>query len=170
MKSWSGARKKLEQDYLAPSLRGQIQYFVTNYNACPDHTGTAAIRFQGKELLRGGYSGQWLKADGFPAGISLPERWDLVYNAPNETSLELGAFDEVTFYNAFKQFESQSIETSLASGNLLVRIFAVLDGRVGKRQLQKMRAGIGQQPALFQTFYVIRAAAEGLSEEGGMDG
>lgn len=169
MKSWGGARKKLEQDYLAPSLRGKVQYYVTNYSECPEHTGSAAIRFKGKELLRGGYSNQWLRADCFPTGISELERWRLVYDAPSEICLELGAFDEVSFYNAFKQFDTQSIEKSLASKSLLVRIFAVLDRRVGKRRLWKMREDIEQQPALFQTFYDIRAAAEGLSGPEGED-
>lgn len=162
MKSWSGARKKLEQDYLAPSLRGHIQYYVTSYSRSPDHSGTAAIRLDGAELLRGSYWNFWLKADEFPVGTSYSERLSLVWDAPNETSLALGAFDEATFYNAFNAFENQSIEASLASENLLVRIFAVLDRRLGKRRLLAMRESIGQEPAQFQRFYAIRAAAEGL--------
>ncbi len=31
MARWSGMKAKLEKDYLAESLRGHIQYFVTNY-------------------------------------------------------------------------------------------------------------------------------------------
>lgn len=27
LSSWSGIRRKLEQDYLCPALRGRIQYF-----------------------------------------------------------------------------------------------------------------------------------------------
>lgn len=33
MSSWSGIRKKLETEYLAPSLRGHIQYYATSYSA-----------------------------------------------------------------------------------------------------------------------------------------
>lgn len=168
MKSWSGARKKLEQDYLAPSLRGHIQYYATRYSRSPDGSGTAAIRLDGAELLRGSYWNFWLKADEFPAGTSYSERLRLVWDAPNEASLELGAFDEGTFYKAFNAFENQSIEASIASENLLVRILAILDRRVGKRRLLAMRESIGQEPELFQRFYAIRAAAEGLDlPEGG---
>ncbi len=162
MKSWSGARKKLEQDYLAPSLRGHIQYYVTSYHFSPDYSGAAAIRLNGRELLRGSYWSQWLKADEFSAGPGHSERWVLVYDAPNEMSLELGAFDQYTFYDAFYVFDDQSIEASLASKALLVRIFAVLDRRVGKRRLVAMRQSIGKEPLLFRRFYAIRAAAEGL--------
>lgn len=30
MSTWSGIRHKLETEYLAPSLRGHIQYFATS--------------------------------------------------------------------------------------------------------------------------------------------
>ena len=39
MPAWSGIRHKLETEYLAPSLRGHIQYFVTTYSKSPDHEG-----------------------------------------------------------------------------------------------------------------------------------
>ena len=39
MATWSGIRHKLETEYLAISLRGHIQYFVTTYSKSPDHEG-----------------------------------------------------------------------------------------------------------------------------------
>lgn len=33
LSSWSGIRRKLEQDYLCPALRGRIQYFAATYHA-----------------------------------------------------------------------------------------------------------------------------------------
>ena len=63
---------------------------------------------------------------------------------------------------AFTEFEQQCIEASLKSENLLVRIFAVLDRRVGKRRLLAMKESITEEPAVFQEFYAIRAKAEEL--------
>lgn len=54
MFTWSGIRYKLETEYLAPSLRGHIQYFATLYSM-PDHEGRAAIRYDGKEIIKGNY-------------------------------------------------------------------------------------------------------------------
>ena len=71
-------------------------------------------------------------------------------------------FDQNSFYNAFAEFDNQDIETSLKSENLIVRIFAVLDRRVGKRRLVLMKETIAGEPATFQEFYAIRAKAEGL--------
>ena len=66
MSSWSGIRKKLETEYLAPSLRGHIQYYATSYSRSPDHEGRAAIRYDGKEIIKGCYYNNWIKADLFP--------------------------------------------------------------------------------------------------------
>ncbi len=55
MSTWSGMRKKLENDYLCPALRGRIQYFATSYSKSHDHEGRAAIRLDGIEILRSNY-------------------------------------------------------------------------------------------------------------------
>ncbi|SHL00759.1 SF0329 family protein [Hespellia stercorisuis] len=55
MSTWSSIRAKLEKDYLAPSLRGKIQYFATSYRKCPDHESRAAVRLNGKEILKSSY-------------------------------------------------------------------------------------------------------------------
>ena len=55
MATWSGIRKKLETEYLAQSLQGHIQYYATSYSRSPDHEGRAAIRYDGKEIIKGCY-------------------------------------------------------------------------------------------------------------------
>ena len=66
MATWSGIRHKLETECLAISLRGHIQYFVTTYSKSPDHEGRAAIRYNGKEIIKGNYWNQYVKAHLFP--------------------------------------------------------------------------------------------------------
>ena len=80
----------------------------------------------------------------------------------DDTALKLGVFDQRCFYNAFAEFDNQSVEMSLKSENLLVRIFAILDRRVGKRKLIRMKETIENEPDTFQEFYAIRMNAEGL--------
>lgn len=63
---------------------------------------------------------------------------------------------------AFREFDNQSIEDSLKSEDLLVRIFAILDRRVGKRRLSQMKESIHNEPENFQAFYMIRMEAENL--------
>ena len=80
----------------------------------------------------------------------------------DDTALQLGIFDQRCFYNAFAEFDQQGIEMSLKSENLIVRIFAVLDRRVGKRRLALMKETIAEEPDTFREFYAIRMKAEGL--------
>ncbi len=162
MATWSGIRKKLETQYLAQSLRGHIQYFATSYSKSPDHEGRAAIRYDGKEIIKGCYWNNWTKAKFFPRD----EKWDKRMAEENayidDVALKLGVFDQRCFYRAFEEFDNQSIENSLSSDGLLVRIFAVLDGRIGKRRLLLIQKTIQEEPETFQAFFAIRAKVEGL--------
>lgn len=160
MATWSGIRNKLENDYLAESLRGHIQYFATSYSKSHDHEGRAAIRYDGKEIIKGCYWNNWMKAHLFPKDDTYERRMSVENAYMDDTALRLGVFDQRCFYRAFDEFDNQSIEKSLKSENLLVRIFAILDRRVGKRKLKEIQENILDEPVTFQEFYAIRVNAE----------
>ncbi|MDE6925188.1 MAG: hypothetical protein K2P59_08015, partial [Acetatifactor sp.] len=140
----------------------RIQYYATSYSRSPDHEGRAAIRYDRKEILKGCYWNNWVKASLFPKDEKYDKRMSAEMAYMDDTALKLGVFDQRCFYKAFAEFDNQSIETSLKSDDLIVRIFAVLDRRIGKRRLELMKETIVNEPASFQEFYVIRAKAEGL--------
>ena len=162
MATWSGIRKKLEREWLAKSLQGHIQYYATTYSRSDDHEGRAAIRYDGKEIIKGCYWYNWTKAGQFPKDEKYERRMREENAFMDDTALKLGVFDQRSFYAAFQEFDQQSIEKSLKSENLIVRIFAVLDRRVGKRRLLMMKDTIEQEPNTFKEFYAIRARAEGI--------
>lgn len=149
MATWSGIRKKLEQDYLAESLKGHIQYFATTYRESHDQEGRAAILFDGEEILRGAFLFKDFFSERNPHNM-------------DEIALTTGGFDQTDFYCAFDEFDNQSIEKSLESENLIVKIIALLDRRVGKRRLLKMKENISKEPEVIQRFYSIRTEAEGI--------
>ena len=126
MATWSGIRKKLETEYLAQSLQGHIQYYVTSYSKSPDHEGRAAIRYDGKEIIKGCYWNNWSKAGMFPQDEKYEKRIKVENAYMDDVAIKLGIFDQRCFYNAFAEFDNQDIETSLKSENLIVKIFAVL--------------------------------------------
>lgn len=162
MATWSGMRKKLEREYLAESLRGHIQYYATSYRKSHDHEGRAAIRYDGKEIIKGCYWNNWMKARLFPRDEKWERRMAMENAYMDDVALKLGVFDQRCFYRAFEEFEHQSIEESLVSDNLIIRIFAILDRRIGKRRLLLMQETINDEPEIFQEFFAIRAKAEGL--------
>lgn len=165
MATWSGIRHRLEHEYLAPSLRGRIRYYATTYSKSPDHEGRAAILLDGKELISGCYWNNRAKAKQFPHDEKYKRRMTEEFPFIDDTALKLGVFDQRCFYEAFREFDGQSIEDSLSSDNLLVRIFAVLDRRLGKRRLSELSETIEAQPETFREFFAIRAQAEGITKK-----
>ncbi len=156
MPTWSGMRRRLENEFLAESLRGHIQYFLTTYKETHDGTkGRIAIRYDGEEILRGNAFWFWFdlreedKAD-WAAGKAGRDNW------------EVWERDKVSLSMAFLELDSQSIEKSLESPHLLVRIMAILDRRVGKRRLISMGERMREGPEILKRFYAVRMEAEGL--------
>ncbi len=166
MATWSGTRNKLENDYLAVSLRGRITYFTTSYSYAPDHIGRAAIRVDGIEVLKSDYA----KLNQFQS----ESLGDIKKNSPEydisdawaeswKEAVRKGGFDNEFFYMAFNEFDNQSIEESLKSLNPLVRIFVVLDRRVGKRRLKELSELWSEDKEWVVFFLKLRMQAEGLS-------
>lgn len=162
MHTWSKIRQKLEQEYLAESLRGHLTYFVTNYHKMHDRDeGRAAIRLDGCEIIKSNFFDHmnlvWdYYSNQLPKDTPYPERWQQA----KQIAFRAGEFYQKDFYRAFEIFDSQSIAESLQSENALVRMFALLDRRTGKRTLEKLRSTVGDLPQWLQMIYYIRLEAE----------
>ena len=164
MPRWSGIRAKLENEYLAPSLRGRIRYFATTYSKCPDHEGRAAVLLDGEEILKSSYYEKMIihsrefhrLYDG--TGRDYGECWNQAF----DEMVKAGGFDQRVFYRAFEEFDVQSIEKSLDSSDPIVRLFALLDRRVGKRRLVALKERVSSEPDWLQPFYLLRFEAEGI--------
>ncbi len=165
MHTWSKMKSKLEKEHLADSLKGHITYFATSFSKAPDHWGRAAILLDGKEVIEGSYCELWSNADLLPKDETLNDRLTRIFPYIDETAVKYGQFDQRCFYYAFEVFDNQSIEKSLESDDLIVRIFAVLDKRVGKRRLLALNETTDEKDEIFRTFLHIRMAAEGMDKK-----
>ena len=154
MHDWSGMRKKLEQDYLAEPLRGHIRYFVTTYKHSPDQEGRVAILLDDREIFGGNYWEAW------PDEILYPNEDPFVMMMQCYEGL-----NQRDFYEAFHLFDTQPVQQSLCSENRIVRLFAVLDRRVGRRTLMKLRDSLSTQTPAFRKLYEIRMQAEAERRE-----
>ena len=138
--SWSGMRKYLEQDMLADSLRGRIRYGCTAYvgmdgchifEICID--GVQIKRFSWETVntyfINNGYT-----QNPHPNGIGeyWAEFWSLLDQYPLDKRTE---YTDEKFCEALEVYRNQDIQDSINSVNPLVRMFAVLDRRIGKRNL-----------------------------------
>ena len=147
--SWSVMRKQLEQEYICDSLKGRVQFFVTRYPKTSDVSSRVAIRVDGEEVLKSDFC-RWRKAceGAFLNDIVIHNR---------------GGFDSVEFYNAFYVYQNQDIQESLLCDDPLVRLFAILDRRVGKRTLLRILPSVQDQPDWLKPLYLIRLKAENVA-------
>ncbi|MBP0967178.1 MAG: HAD family hydrolase [Oscillospiraceae bacterium] len=161
MHTWTKMRQKLEQEYLAESLRGRLSYFVTTYHAMHDgDEGRVALRLDGAEILKSNF---FARMDAQWAHYLDEKKDDDDGSAWRKSALEAiadGTFYQRDFYRAFREFDSQSITESLSSENALVRMLALLDRRTGKRTLEKLRGPMRSEPQWLQMIYYIRMEAE----------
>lgn len=184
--SWSGIRKRLEQDLLCQSLRGRVQYFRTIYNRAPDQYGRFAVRVDGAEWFR---ANPWNENRYYEIEDMLREERNIplrkwtgnrcLYDEENTqveeearlASANEGIVDSYDVPRAIQKYLNQGIEESLADQDPVVRMFAILDRRVGKRRLREMEEGdhaegncAEKQPEWLRKFYKLRLEAEGQKD------
>ena len=83
--------------------------------------------------------------------------WDYIEQNPIHLRTE---YIDKEFAAALNEYRNKSIEVSIHSQNPIIRMFAVLDRRVGKRTIDKLKNEIEQQPLWLQQFYKLRISAE----------
>ena len=176
MPTWSGTRKRLEQDLLCPALRGRVQYFLTHYHGAPDHYGRFAVRLDGKEIVFANpYNEIRIDQVSRQVKAELGERrnwralyegdrprYDEIFRLTDARCMENGVMEIYHFTDALREYLNAPISDALSSENPAVRMFAIVDRRVGKRTLARLSGSVGQQPAWLQPLYQARLAAEGV--------
>ena len=165
--SWSGMRKYLEQEMLAESLKGRIRYGCTAYvgmdgchifEVCID--GEQIKRFS-LETVNTYFINSGYTKNPHPSGIGeyWEEFWSLLDKYPITSRTE---YTDEEFCQALERYRHQDIGESICSENPLVRMFAILDRRIGKRTLVKAKDAIEEQPLWLRRFYQLRLDAEGI--------
>ena len=163
--SWSGMRKYLEQEMLAESLMGRIRYGCTTYK-CMDNFKIFEICVDGKQIKRFSWEtvntyfiDTGYKENGDPFGQW--EYWSgftrLLATIPISSRTE---YTDEEFCSALNEYRNQDVQKSIYSENPIVRLFAILDRRVGKRTLLNVKTQIENQPEWLQLFYKLRIEAE----------
>lgn len=79
--------------------------------------------------------------------------WSLMERHPLESRTE---YIDDEFCDALNAYRNQPIQESIASPNPIVRMFAVLDRRLGARTVEKLRQEIENQPEWLRFFYRLR--------------
>lgn len=176
MSTWSGVRKRLEQDLLCEKLRGRVQYFLTHYHGAPDNYGRFAVRLDGKEILFANPYNEMSvcrQSEQIKAELGETRNWwelfegdkaryDEIYRLTDRACVERGVMEIYHVTDAIREYLNLSAQDALCSENAAVRMFAVLDRRIGKRTLAKVSESVRRQPEWLRPFYEVRLQAEGI--------
>ena len=155
--SLSAMRKQLEKENICACLKGRIKYFVTLYRETHDGwEGRISVSIDKKEIFKSN-TFEWHKLSG--------EMWNNGNHDYKKITIQChkeGVVNVYRFYEAFYYYQNHSIHESLTSDDALVRLFAILDKRVGKRTLKELQASLNTQPEWLQVFYRLRLETEGI--------
>lgn len=163
--SFSGMRKYLEKEMLAESLKGRIRYGCTRYIGM-DSCHIFEVCIDGEQIKRFSWetvntyfieSGLTKNKNPSGSGEYWAEFWTLLEKYPLETRTE---YTDEEFCAALEDYRNQDIAESIFSKNPLIRMFAVIDRRVGKRTLIKIKDSLNDQPDWLKVFYRLRFDAE----------
>ncbi len=157
--SWSGMRKYLEKEMLADTLKGRVRYSCTTYPGM-DGCYIFTVFIDDKPVKYFSYDTiySYLGRAGYKdEEITWGKMWDYIQQNPIYVRTE---YIDKEFADALCEYRNQDIQLSIRSGNPLVRMFAVLDRRIGKRTLSKLEDSVEDQPLWLQQFYLLRISAE----------
>ena len=175
-KSWSNLKKQMN-DLLCDSLKGKISYFYTSYHEVHNAYGRATIQYEKKEIVAFSWDRQYeqvqdikeqyRKMDNVPSMFVDYEGSLNAYKTANiaatkEKWMPNCTLCETDFLNSITIYLKTDIATSLRSDNYLLRVFAYMDRRVGKRTLIKIKDDVEKLPDWVKQFYQIRCEADGI--------
>lgn len=165
--SWSGMRKYLEHEMLAEGLKGRIRYGCTTYVGM-DGCHIFEIRIDDEQVKRFSWEtvntyfiNNGCKENSHPIGQA--EYWDEFWKLLDEIPLQFRTeYTDGEFCDALEKYRNQRIQDSIYSENPLIRMFAILDRRIGKRTLANIKNSIADQPEWLQKFYRLRLDSENI--------
>lgn len=168
-KQWSKVKKKINS-YTCDSLKGRVEFRLTNYRKTHDQTGRAYITVDKKEVLNMcsliSASATFFKEE------EIRDQQNIEYDIDNakqnidvqaqarEIIMSEGIFAQYDFFDSVEEYFNLPIEKVLKSDNMVIKILCLIDKRVGKRTLQKMKETIKDEKEIIQYFFKLRCAAD----------
>ncbi|MFP3728992.1 hypothetical protein U8V72_27780 [Priestia filamentosa] len=167
---WSKVKKRL-MSFVCEPLHSRVDFQVINYRKAHDQLGRAVITVDKVEMLsmctitaeREEYYRERdirIQLDDFSYDDVFNNR-ALQEQAHEQLKTE-GIYGQYDFFSALEEYFNSPIEASLTSNNMIIKILCMLDRRVGKRTLRKMKESISEETLLVQEFYKLRCDAENI--------
>lgn len=156
--SWSAMRNYLEKDMLCDALKGRVRYSLTTYPNM-DSCGHFEVFIDGRlvKTFSMDYAASKLYKSGQTADF-----WKGFWENKNKPIEQRTEYDDEDFAEALKEYRQLKAAEAVRSENPIVRMFAILDRRIGKRTLLSLRDSLDEQPQWLREIYKIRMENENL--------
>ncbi|GMU87766.1 MAG: hypothetical protein AMXMBFR48_30070 [Ignavibacteriales bacterium] len=158
---WSKLKHTIEGCF-ADEVRGKVHIYTTKYTAGSNFMVRGWITIDKKEIANFSTPDNHARF-----GHSSPDHNERI-SAEERTegdATEKGEFAQWELPDACLQYINQSIEQSLSSPNPIIRCFAMLDRRTGKRRLLSLETT--DMHPLVKRMYELRMEATGMNERKG---
>jgi hypothetical protein len=168
---WSQLKKRMEETF-ADAVRGRLELWVTRYRDAHDDAGEAWITLDKQKIVTMGNlkfqiahyeTAQRLRKDRDCQDYRDPTQLAGYRGAWDDATKSLhdaGIFDSHDLPRSMFTYLNLSIDDALTSDNPIIRAFAVLDRRCGKRRLSDFDAT--SEHLLVRQFYRFRCHVEGI--------
>ncbi len=162
-KSWAGLNKEL-RDTLCDPFKDRITYFLTRYHDVHNAYGRAAVLLDGRELVNFARIETVHQEADVSAAYKEDQMTvyeDLYVDMRPKWDADC-TYSETDFLAAALKFRNMAIGDALISDNYIIRIFAIMDKRVGARTLRQIAADKTYQalPEWVRQFYELRLPKE----------
>ena len=167
---WSKAKKRLKS-FICEPLRSRVDFQVINYRKAHDQLGRAVITVDKVEKLSmctiTAEREEYYKDRDIRITLNdfnfddVAKNRDIQDQAHKLLKKE-GIYGQYDFFFALEDYFNSSIEDYLKSSDILMKILCMLDRRIGKRTLHKMKESILDEHELVQDFYKLRCEAENI--------
>ena len=147
---WSKLKSRVK-DQICPELRDRIDFHLTSYRASHDGADKVWITIDGRRVFScKHYPYEWAEAAAHQSGL----HGDEIKSALREVEIH-GPRD---FGDAMRSYLATPVNAALKSPDPIVRAFAIVDRRVGKRTLATLDLSDCQH-SLVKAFYELRCAS-----------
>jgi hypothetical protein len=146
---WSKLKSRVKA-FICPELKDRIDFYVTSYRESHDGADKVWITVDGEKIFScKHYTHEWAEADAHYAGL-----WG---EQVKSHLIEKEIHSPRNFGDAMRVYLDSPIHEALQSSDPLVKAFAIVDRRVGKRTLSKLEISDSEH-SLVKAFYELRCA------------
>lgn len=172
---WSQLKKRIEATF-ADAVAGRVEVWNTRYRKSHDAEGEAWITIDGQRVWSMGTYAylmeSWRELERRPTDLKCAESEEAdqrggvfgLWGKTHRAVQARGVFALPDMNRALFEYLSLSIDDAISSENPVLRAFAMLDRRFGKRRLLGFDAS--RENPLVQALYRFRCEAEGVAPLG----